>query len=552
MPERPSQPADEVRPGDIPGVTVASGVDAPHASAPAGAQVHRRADGGARRHRHGLPQRFGRNVIMNYVAVASASVTSVLVTPILVRELGDVGYGVWALVGSLVGYLELFEFGFGAATSKLVAEDAGRRPERVSRTLSTSFFALSLFGLLAVVVGVVVAFNAPGWFDVSGGLASATTAAILFMTVALAISIPADTFGGVLGAYQRYDLRSLSNTANTLLTALASVAIVARGGGIVLLAAVSGAISMLMHPLRWAMVRHVDGSIRLSRRLVDRTRLRDVTSISGWMFLGKMSSLVSYRVDAIVVGAILGVRAVAVFVIGMKLARLAEKALTQMSNVFLPHASAAAADGDEPLVRQLMIDGTRVTMLIAVPVAVVMGLLADRVVEAWVGPRFEQAANILVIFSIYTVVRALVDTAESVAIGTGAVRPWALGTAAESVVNLAASVVLAHLIGIEGVALGTLASTVLVMVPVFLRITTTRWGLTTTTLLRRAALPHVPPAAATAVVLVVAGWAWRGAGLLDVVGLGGLGFLTYFGVYFVAGATEHERDVARRLARLGR
>ena len=42
-------------------------------------------------------------------------VIALVVTPVLVHGLGGTAYGIWALVGSTVLYLDLFNLGFGRA-----------------------------------------------------------------------------------------------------------------------------------------------------------------------------------------------------------------------------------------------------------------------------------------------------------------------------------------------------------------------------------------------------------------------------------------------------
>ena len=494
----------------------------------------------------GLPTRFGRNVVMNYLAVGVSAAATVIVTPILLRELGPLAFGIWALASSLVSYLELFEFGFGPATAKLVAEDAYRSSDRVSVTLSTSFFVLCGFGIVALAVGGVVAVGAPSWFDAPDALRAPTMIAIGVLALSLAVSIPGDTFGGALGGYQRYDLRSLTNITHTVLWVFASIAVLNAGGGLVPLAMVSAAIGLALQPVRWVLLRRIDRGLRLSPRLVDRSRLRSVANLSGWLFVGKLGVFTSYRIDAVVVGAVLGVKAVAVFVIGSRLAKLAERALTQMSTVFVPHASALSTEGNTSELRRLLLDGTRATMIIVVPLSVVMALLAHPIVELWVGPEYDEAARVLVVFCLYTIVHGFVDTSGTVAIGSGRARHWALATAGESVVNVTLSIALALTVGLIGVALGTLIATAAVLVPALLLVTCRATGLPVRHLLREAILPHLLPCGVTAAaVYPLRSWAGSNLGaLLATVVVGAAVYLT---VYWFTGASDWERARLRHL-----
>ena len=118
----------------------------------------------------GLPMRFGRNVFMNYAAQGLTALSALVLTPILLHHLGKTTYGLWVVASGAVVYLELFELGFGGATTKLIAEDASVRPEEALRTLNTTFFVLVPLGLIALAFGVGLAFVLPHLIHVSNTL----------------------------------------------------------------------------------------------------------------------------------------------------------------------------------------------------------------------------------------------------------------------------------------------------------------------------------------------------------------------------------------------
>ena len=104
-----------------------------------------------------------------------------------------------------VAYLELFELGFGGATTKLISEDASVRPEVALRTLNTTFFVLVPLGLIALVGGVGLSFAMPHLVHI-GPDHSATVIIVNPPRPGPGASIPGDTFGGALVGHQRYDL----------------------------------------------------------------------------------------------------------------------------------------------------------------------------------------------------------------------------------------------------------------------------------------------------------------------------------------------------------
>lgn len=490
----------------------------------------------------GLPARFGRNVTVNYAAAGMNAVITLVVTPVLLHNLGAAAFGVWSLAVSLTSYLELFEFGFGAATTKTVAEDAGRRPERVVRTLNTSLVVLTVLGSLAGLTALVLAAGSPSWFSFPEDLRTQGAVAVGVMGLALAVSVPGDAFGGALAGHQRYDLLSGSNLVQMALTAAASIAIVLAGGGIVPLAVATSGIGVAMHGVRFWLLRRLVPSFRLSRRFVERERLRPLMSLSWWFLVSQVMATVIQRIDLVVVGAALGVREVAIFAIGAKLAQFVARGFRELTAVLMPHAASLAGAGRTERLPAVVADGTRAALLAAVPTAAILASLASGAIRTWVGKGYPEAASVLAILVVAIGLRALFEPTYGVLAATGQVRRLSALYTAEGLVNLVASLALVKPLGVAGVALGTLIGTLAVPVP-FSLVAQRTFGLGFGTFWRRTLRPHTVPAVVTVAAMLAARTLPARPGPFLAAAVGGL--LLYAALYFAVGATPADRERAR-------
>ena len=121
--------------------------------------------------------------------IAAQAAVALVLTPVLVHGLGKTEYGIWTLVLSLALYLELFEFGLGAATVKSVAEDEAHGDrERTHRSIATSFWMLMVPGVAALVFGAVVAAVFPLLFDIPNTSDQATRILVLLIATDLSIT----------------------------------------------------------------------------------------------------------------------------------------------------------------------------------------------------------------------------------------------------------------------------------------------------------------------------------------------------------------------------
>lgn len=491
-----------------------------------------------------LPQRFGANVIMNYVTLGVTALSAVVVTPLLLHHLGRSAFGVWVLASTVVAYLELFELGFGGATTKLIAEDAHVRPEQAIRMLNTTFFVLLPLGVIALGVGAVIAVLFPTAVHVSSVLRPQVFPVVFILGVALAVSIPGDTIGGSLIGYQRFDLLSLSNSLMVGSISLASVLIVINGGGIVPLAIASTTISVAFQFVRWAIVRHIVPGARIRPRLVDRLQLRAAANISGWFLFYAVLQATLQACDVLVVGIVLGVRPAAVYAVGAKLAKAANQGLDSLATVFFPYASATARNKEPGALKDVVVDSARVTLLVGALLTLLLVTLSGPGIRAWVGTGYDTSAHVLIILAIAVGLASPVRSLSNVLLGSGSLREVCAVSSVEVACNFVLSVTLAHVIGPIGVAVGTLGGVLLVRLPGILVIGTRVVEMRLSTLVRGAVVPHVLPAGACAAVLVV-GRVPAQRSLTGLILVAAAGTLTYIGLYLATGATPGERQRAR-------
>ena len=451
-----------------------------------------------------FPVRYRRNVVSTYVTTVVLALVGLVTTPILARELGKEGYGIWVLVASFALYLELLEFGFGKATPKFVAEYAARADARGLRaTIATSFWILAGLGAIAVVVGAVIAAIFPSLFGVSPELAGPAQILIVLILLDLAISIPSDTFGGVLMGLQRFYLINWTLVAVALAQATAWTIVLLNGGGLVELGIVTVALSLSGQFARYLLARRQVPGASISPRLVDRALARRFTGVSVWFFLLDASKIVLVRLDTVVVGLAVGVAAAGVYAVGQRLTLALEQLVEPLTKSFFPHSSALAVGEDHEGLRRSLVVGTRLSLAIAAPIALALAFLARPLLDLWLGPGFEEAATVVVLLAASVTIAALTRTGLLMLQGAGHVRVPALIMGGEALLNLALSVVLAQTMGLQGVALGTLIAAIVANVGCFYPYMCRQFGLPIGVLSATLARAHLPALLAAGLT----GWA---------------------------------------------
>jgi len=510
-----------------------------------------------------MPANFGRNVGANYTLALTSIVIAGLTTPLLTRYLGPLRFGVWSLLGALIPYLELLELGLASAAVTVVAKSlAVGDNDGTKRAMSTAFLVLLVPGAIALGLAAAAAAVLPHLFAIPPSLLGQARILLLLLALDMGVSIPADTYGGGLIALQRFDLLAWSLLTVMVLQAGAWFVVLALGGNLVALGAVTVGISLLGQLSRAVLFHRLRPGRAVSPRYFDRTLLGRLGRLSGWFMLRQLSAFVAIGVDVIIVGAVVGVEAAGIYAVGLRLASIAGNVVRPMVDVFFPHAANVTATGEGQRLRTSVINGDRLAVGVAAPVCLVLGVLAHPALRAWVGPDFTGATIVVVLLAATGVVRTLPMTGTTLVSGAGDPRVPTLISTASAVVHVVLCIVLGLAMGIEGVAIGTFAAAVLLDGAVMLVFVCRRFALPLGRLMLSHLRAHLVPVAAVGALGLylshgpLSSFVSGHGRIIDmtVVGATGLGLLlVYLVVFSRTGLDGDERRVvlANVVQRLG-
>src|SRR5712675_3419421 len=81
------------------------------------------------------------NVLWSWFGVAFNIFIGFVLSPYVIRKLGPEGYGIWALLFSVIGYYGLLDFGFKSALIRYTALYRARGEfERINELINTILF----------------------------------------------------------------------------------------------------------------------------------------------------------------------------------------------------------------------------------------------------------------------------------------------------------------------------------------------------------------------------------------------------------------------------
>ena len=309
-----------------------------------------------------------RNTISNYVRTVVAMAVGLLTFRLIYQTLSKEEFGFWALLWSVFGYGILLDFGFGFAAQKRVAELSVKENwTELSRVLSTILFFY--FGVAAV-LGLTVLLGSHtiiGWFKVSVENAESFRKLLVVFFIGIGLAFPMGIFPEILRGQQRIRLANYIITSFLLLRLALIGAAVHYHWSFMAIMLIALGTSLLPDFVAMPLALRKMPEVKLRPSLFSKSAIGETATFSVFAYLTTATNLVLGKSDQLVLGASLGVSAVALYQAGAKVAEVFRDFTKQMQDTISPAAAHLHASGNHDELRHLLINTTRWAMIIATP-----------------------------------------------------------------------------------------------------------------------------------------------------------------------------------------
>ncbi len=500
-----------------------------------------------------------RNVSTRYLAIFVEIGIGLVLLPLNLAYLGQAEYGLWMLIGSATVHFSLLDLGYAGALVKFMAQYRAHRDARaLNEIASTLFFVFAAIGLLAYAAAAGIAFNLEHLFRITAAQAEVGKWITLIIGAYVALNFPFSVYGGVMAGFQRYDANNLVAIVASLAAAAVNAAVLFAGGGLVTLVACTTGVRVLAFVVYRLNAYRVFPELRISPQLFRKERLREITGFSVYSSIIDWANKLNYQLDQIVIGAFMGAPAVAVWAVAERIISGTQRLTNQLNGVLFPVVVDSDASERQVRLQQILLQGTRLSLAMVLPIAAALILLADPLLRAWLGskatPSMLGAVPIIQILAVAVAIRVGNATGATVLKGANCHRMLAFVNLGTGVVNIALSVALVGAYGLTGVAVGTLipiaASSMFILYPAACR----RVGLS----VRHAVVESVIPAIWPALVVIAIGFWVTGSApsgtLLAVMLQAVAGGVLYLALFFAVAIGRRDRALytAKALEVLGR
>lgn len=407
-------------------------------------------------------KRFISNTIFPVSAGLVAQIIQIFILPLFIENLGAEMYGLFVISTLLVGYVGVLDFGFTEGLTRQVGRAYSENNEKkLSEAVSTGFWLLLGIGALSATAIYLGRFLLVDFLKV--GASERELAAQLFTVTAIfsllqwPLKLPQVILRGTLHIKQE----GLAQAATAVVVSLVMLLLVLVSNNVVDIRVGSFAVMAGGLLLQGLLVRRYVPSLRWGMFAFNPSACREMASYSAGMFYTKLLSLLSIRIDQLIIGGMIGAAAIAPYMVASRLFEVVVNNTNKLFGAFLPTVFNLDTDQNRHKLQTLLDDGTRYRALLISPLAYLGIVISPSFIRTWMGPDYVQYAIWSQLFMVPLLFNVF-GFGVNIARGRGKLLATNSILTVRVFVNVVLSIILTPPLGIGGPIVGTLvASTVL-------------------------------------------------------------------------------------------
>jgi len=396
-----------------------------------------------------------KNAIYNGIGFIVPILIALFTTPYIVHKLGTDLYGIYVLCISIIGFMSFFDLGFGTGIIKFVSQyEAKGDFEKINKIVNTALVVNTFMGLLgAISIFFFSDYLAVHLFKVKIENQYISEIAFKITAIGFLIVLLNGVFSNIPKALQRYDVATKIQTSIWIVSTLSTVIILYLG------------FSLKEVFLLWIFFQ-ILGLIAYyytSKLLLPSLNINFIFSIEvfkeifGFSMFTAMNSItgnIVFRVDKMIVGAILGASFVTYYQVSFMIVQMANGFISAISQHLFPLFSKLNSFQDVNKIKNLFLNSTSFILVLSLIINTLLLINGTIFLVKWMGQDFANNSGlVLPILSSAFFLMSIGATMVRLADGLGFPQLNTLSSTVGSFLYIFSAIILSHLYQLNGVAL---------------------------------------------------------------------------------------------------
>lgn len=403
-----------------------------------------------------------RNAVMNLASYATTIILALLVSPAVIRNLGDERYGAWTLVAELIGYSGMLDVGVRWAVSYYVVQHLAREAwDDVNRFLSSAMVVMAVVGLLSTMLGVTFAWLFPVLFKIHPRYIFEVRFSLTLLSFVIGLSFPLEVYSAVLYAHRRLDVQSGIEIISAVSSSVGYLVVAVSGRGLIGLGFVLASTRVVTWVIRIWYTNRLTSRLRIHPTLFDMSAVRALLGFGSKNFAINVARTILTRTQSVIIGAFVSVEMITRYRIGGSLVEYVFSAVTAISLAFTPQFTYLLARSERDKAKELYLKATRISSACSFMVPAYVLVYGSVFLALWIGPKYvmgpltTRSDIVMAVLLAGYIPRCVQSISWQFLAGAGRLDTMLWITIAEATTSIAFCMMFIRAWGIAGVAIGT-------------------------------------------------------------------------------------------------
>lgn len=400
---------------------------------------------------------------LSYVTTFVSLGVSLILTPIIIRLLGQSDYGLYETIGSFVNYLAVLDLGFGAVVTRYTAkyQNEGDFEKRDKYLYSFRNIYLILC-LIVLLIGAIVYNFIDSAFSETLSEEELSKAHLLFIIVlaSTVISIYSQIYKGLLNGIELFIWPRVIQLLKAVLTKVMSIAILYWGSDSVGYTSV-----MLVFEIIACILLAIKAKqyVTFTRNKMPMSQYFELFKFTGYLFVFAIVGQIYWQIDKVVLGMCIGTISVAIYSAALNIENILRNVSSSIKDVLIPRATRISLtdQNSKKILTDFMIKGGRIILMVYGLMLVGITIVGEKFITLWLGTDYLQAVPLMIMLGYGTFIPTILLPGEELCKTFNKHGALSLIYLFVSVLNIVLTVIMVKTIGIYGAAYSTIIGLVL-------------------------------------------------------------------------------------------
>lgn len=397
------------------------------------------------------------NAIYGLLGSVWPLVFSLLITPIIVSNLGYKEYGVYVFISTVLSMLGLLDFGLSTAIKKYLSEyHAQKETEKIYCLVGTAniiFIGIGILGMTLIFIGIMLSSIMPLLTPYSVYKIGLMAAGLLFF-----INTISSVANIIPSALQRFDIGFKIGLVVLTIQQISILVLVINGYNINAIF-----ITQLIIALFNLFIQ-----IYISNKILPNTIYRISWNIyeakknyifGAVTFINNLATTSLTYLDRLIIPFFLGSASLSYYSLPGNISNRIPSISNSLAGILFPLASSLNGTGNKETLKKLYVRSFRLITVLAITLGVVTISYAKELLTYWISPELgEKASTVLIILAITNVLLAIIGPLSQFLLGMGKLKFLTILSISMAIANTILILILIKPFGIVGVALAYLLS----------------------------------------------------------------------------------------------